>query len=275
MIRPNDTSIAGERTRIMGILNVTPDSFYDGGRYFDRSRAVDRAYAMAAEGADIIDIGGESTRPGAEPVSAEAQIDRVCPVIEAVAKDIGIPLSVDTTSAAVARAALGCGASIVNDISGCTFDEGVLDAVAAAGASLVIMHIQGTPAMMQAAPRYDDLMEEIVRFLVSRRDRALEKGIGREKIILDPGIGFGKTMEDNYRILNNLHELCRLGHPVLVGLSRKSMIGKLYQGDQERLPATIALNTVAVLAGASIIRVHDVREHALALAGLSMLRKVS
>jgi dihydropteroate synthase len=263
------------RYRIMGILNVTPDSFYDGGRYSDPGRAIERAYRMRDEGADIIDIGGESTRPGALPVTEAEEIDRVCPVIGAIAKDLGIPVSVDTSKARVARAALAAGATIINDISGLTFDEGMAGVAAAGGAGLVIMHIQGRPETMQSDPRYGDLVAEICGFLASAARKATEAGVAREKIIVDPGIGFGKTLEDNYVILQNIREFGKLGFPVLVGLSRKSLIGRLYERDEDRLPATIALNTAALLNGADIIRVHDVREHRLALAGLEMLAGVA
>jgi len=230
---------------------------------------------MRDEGADIIDIGGESTRPGAKPVPAGEEIDRVCPVIERIAKDIGVPLSIDTTKAAVARAALAAGASIVNDSSGLTFDGAMACVAAERGAGVVLMHIQGTPETMQRDPRYADLVGEICAFLAAAAERALAGGVGREKIIVDPGIGFGKTLEDNYRIIKNLHGIKKLGFPVLVGLSRKSLIGKLYGSDADRLPATIALNAASVLNGADIIRVHDVKEHRLALDGLEMLKRIS
>jgi dihydropteroate synthase len=264
-----------DRCRIMGILNVTPDSFHDGGRYYRRDRAVERAYAMRGEGADIIDIGGESTRPGSRPVEADEEIDRVCPVIESIAGDIGIPVSVDTSKSAVACAALRAGASIVNDISGLTFDGGMAAAVAERDAGLVLMHIQGRPETMQDNPRYGDLIGEIRSFLEEAVRKAVAGGVDRGKIIVDPGIGFGKTLEDNYRIIHNLHEFRKIGLPVLVGLSRKSLIGKLYPREEDRLPATIALNTVAILNGADIIRVHDVRAHRLALDGLEMLKRIS
>jgi dihydropteroate synthase len=261
----------------MGILNVTPDSFHDGGRYYEKNLAVERAYRIRDDGADIIDIGGESTRPGSLPVTAGVEIDRVCPVIELIAKDIGIPISVDTTKSEVARAALKAGASIVNDISGLTFDGGTGTAVAAAeyGAGMVLMHIRGRPETMQNDPRYGDLVGEIYGFLEEAVRKAAAAGVDRGKIIVDPGIGFGKTLEDNYRIIRNLREFKKLGLPVLVGLSRKSLIGKLYTGGEDRLPATIALNTASILNGADIIRVHDVKEHRLALAGLEMLKRVS
>ncbi|HNW29184.1 MAG TPA: dihydropteroate synthase [Spirochaetota bacterium] len=264
-----------DRVRIMGILNVTPDSFYDGGKYADAARAAERAFIMRDEGADIIDIGGESSRPGAKPVTAREEIDRVCPVIEKIAAGIGIPISIDTTKAAVARAALGAGASIINDISGLSFDDDMAAVAAGSGASLVLMHIQGTPETMQRDPRYGDLVGEIRGFLAAAAEKAVARGVGREKIIVDPGIGFGKTLEDNYRIIKNLHEFKELGFPVLVGLSRKSLIGKLYRAEEDRLPATIALNAASVLNGADIIRVHDVKEHRLALEALEMLKRIS
>jgi dihydropteroate synthase len=261
--------------KIMGILNVTPDSFYDGGRYRDRGSAIERAYRMRDEGADIIDIGGESSRPGSRPVDAGEEMERVCPVIEAIARDIGIPLSIDTTKAEVARAALDAGASIVNDISGLTFDAGMAGTVAARGAGLVVMHMRGRPETMQEDPRYGDLIGEICGFLRGAAGMAVAAGVDPARIVVDPGIGFGKTMEDNYRIINRLGEIRKLGYTVLVGLSRKSLIGRLYGEEADRLPATIALNTVSIVNGADIIRVHDVREHRLAMAGLEMLRKVS
>ncbi len=259
----------------MGILNMTPDSFYDGGRHFSIDRAVERAFAMKEEGADIIDVGGESTRPGSQPVSANEETERVCPVIQKIAKDIGIPVSVDTYKASVARSALEAGAAMVNDISGFGFDPDMPGVVAGAGADVILMHMKGTPRTMQDNPEYDNLLLEIRTFLAGAADRALSSGIQRERIILDPGIGFGKTLEDNYRIINNLEYFTEPGYPLCVGLSRKSLIGKLYGNDTDRLPGTITLNTVSVLKGADIIRVHDVREHRLALDSLNMLKRVS
>lgn len=261
--------------KIMGICNVTPDSFFDGGRYLDKNCAVEHAVRLRDEGADIIDVGGESSRPGARPVSAAEEIDRVCPVIEALAGRIGVPISVDTYKAEVAAAALRAGATIVNDISGLALDPHMAETVASFGAGLVIMHMKGTPATMQIDPRYEDLIGEIYRFLETAAQKAVAAGVEPSRIIVDPGIGFGKTMEDNYRIINRIGEFKKLGYPVMVGLSRKSLIRRLYERDEDRLPATIALNTAAVLNGADIIRVHDVREHRLALAGIDMLRKVS
>ena len=259
----------------MGILNVTPDSFYGASRFPDARRAVERAYRIREEGADMIDVGGESTRPGSAPVPAAEEIDRICPVIERIAKDIGIPISVDTYKSAVAEAALSAGATIVNDISGMTFDAEMLGVAARRGAGVVLMHIKGTPENMQEDPRYDDLIGEVCRFLGEAARRAEAGGVDRGRIVIDPGIGFGKSVKDNYVILNNIAALKKLGYPVLVGLSRKSLIARLYDDDSDRLPATIALNSAAVLAGADIIRVHDVKEHRLALAGLEMLKRVS
>ncbi len=259
----------------MGILNVTPDSFYDGGRYNDTQTAIGRARTMFAEGADIIDIGGESTRPGARPVSIQDEIDRVCPVIAAVAAELPVMLSVDTYKAEVAEAALRCGAVMVNDISGLAFDPGMARVAAHHDASVVIMHIKGTPENMQVNPVYCDLLGEIYTYLDEAVRKAVLQGVSRNRIIVDQWIGFGKTFEDNYRILNNLDRIISLGLPLLIGLSRKSLIGRLYQGDADRLPATIALNMYSVLNGASVIRVHDVREHRLALDGIEMLKRVS
>jgi len=261
--------------RIMGILNVTPDSFYDGGRFADRESAFRRGLELAAQGADIIDIGGESTRPGSEPVSEQEEMDRVLPVIEAVKREITVPLSIDTTKARVAEEALKAGADMINDISGLTFDTEMAAVAARYGASLVLMHMQGRPGTMQDNPRYNDLVGEITAFLGAAAQAAMDRGVSRDRIILDPGIGFGKTLEDNYRIINRIGEFRTLGYPVLVGLSRKSLIGKLYGENEDRLPATIALNMAAVRNGADIIRVHDVREHRLALMSIEKLKQVS
>ncbi|HOO71187.1 MAG TPA: dihydropteroate synthase [Spirochaetota bacterium] len=262
--------------KIMGIINVTPDSFYDGGRYYDRYRAVEHAVQLAEEGADILDIGGESTRPGAAQVSEQEEMDRVCPVIEEVARRTALPVSVDTTKAAVAEAALKCGASMINDISGCTFDAGMADVAARFGAGMVLMHIKGRPESMQNNPLYDgDFLSELYSFLSDSVERALRAGVSAERIIIDPGIGFGKTLEHNYLIINNIGYFKKMGYPVLIGLSRKSLIKNLYNNGSDCLPATIALNTVSYMNGADIIRVHDVREHRLALKSLDMLKKVS
>jgi len=260
---------------IMGILNVTPDSFSDGGKYRSVEEALDHARLMIDEGAEIIDIGGESTRPFSEPVAEKEELHRVIPVIERLHDIPGAFISVDTYKANVAREALKAGADMVNDISGLTHDDAMAGVIAEYDAHAVIMHIRGTPRNMQENPRYDDVIGEIRGFLHERVEYAVRSGVDREKIIVDPGIGFGKTLEDNYIILQNIREFGKLGFPVLVGLSRKSLIGKLYDREEDRLPATIALNAAALLGGADIIRVHDVREHRLALAGLEMLARVN
>ncbi|TAL31344.1 MAG: dihydropteroate synthase [Spirochaetes bacterium] len=258
----------------MGILNVTPDSFHDGGRYADTECAVARAHEMIAEGADIVDVGGESSRPGAVPVSAQEEIDRVCPVIERIAREWDAVISVDTYKSRVAREALRAGARIVNDISGLGGDEAMAGVVAEHGARIVVMHMKGTPATMQQSPAYRDLLAEVREGLERGISRARAAGIPADTIIVDPGIGFGKTMEHNYEILRNIPFFKAMGYPVLIGLSRKSLIKGLYEGEADRLPATIALNAAAVMTGADIIRVHDVKEHRLAMAAIEMLKRV-
>ena len=264
-----------EHPGIMGILNVTPDSFYDGGKYKDKERALRRAREMADEGADIIDVGGESTRPGAQPVSAQEEIDRVCPVIEAIVKEIPLMVSVDTTKSSVADAAVAAGAVIINDISGASFDHSMLDVAASSGCAIVLTHTSGRPGDMQKKIFYDDLLSDITAFLLKRKAAAVEKGIDAGNVILDPGIGFGKTLDDNYKIVKSIPELKKNGSPILIGLSRKSLIGKLYTKKEDRLAATIALNSVAVYSGADIIRVHDVKAHNLAMAALLKLKEVA
>jgi dihydropteroate synthase len=263
----------GSRTLIMGILNITPDSFHDGGRYQPPEKAVERAFQIRLEGADILDIGGESTRPGANPVSAQEEMERVCPVVEKLAGNLDMPISVDTRKSAVAEAVLRAGASMINDTSALSFDENMAGVVARHGASIVLMHMKGTPETMQENPSYRDVTVEVCDYLRERSRYAVEHGIEREKIIVDPGIGFGKTVEHNYEIIVNLSYFKRMGFPLLIGLSRKSLIGKLYPEGTERLPATLALNAIAVNNGADIIRVHDVRAHRLALTALEMVKK--
>jgi dihydropteroate synthase len=260
---------------IMGILNVTPDSFHDGGNYINVEDAVRRAHQIASEGADIIDVGGESTRPGSKSVSAQEEIERVCPVIETIASELDLPISVDTRKSGVAEAAVRAGATIINDISGLTFDEKIAGIAAEYSTGLVLMHIKGTPENMQVDPVYDDLIGEISDFLRIAREKAVDAGVERTKIILDPGIGFGKTLEDNYKILNNIQRFRELGSPLLIGLSNKSLIGRLYSDNPSRLPGTIALNTVSILNGADMIRVHHVKEHRLALDALMKLMEVA
>jgi len=257
-----------ERTLIMGILNVTPDSFSDGGQFSSVDDAVAYAEKMISEGADIIDVGGESTRPGGEPITPEAEIERVVPVIEALARRFETPISVDTTKSEVARAALDAGAAIVNDISALRFDFYVADAVARAGAGLVLMHSRGTPATMHRLPPVADIMEEVVSSLRASIHMAERRGVKRESIVIDPGIGFGKSQEQNIELLARLDELIAAfpDYPLLIGTSRKSFIGKILADDSgapapasERLYGSLATITAAVLKGAHIVRVHDVK----------------
>jgi len=251
-----------QKTLIMGILNVTPDSFSDGGTYFSRASAIDRALQMADEGADIIDIGGESTRPGAEPVSLEEELDRTIPVITELARKLSIPISIDTYKAEVARRALEAGASIVNDISGLRFDPKMAETIAAYDAAVVIMHIKGTPKDMQVNPHYDDLFGEIISYLKEGIEMARSSGIDEEGMIVDPGIGFGKRPEHNLLIINQLKRFTVLDKPILMGVSRKSFIGIALDNapPQERLEGTAAAVALSVYNGAQIVRVHDVKE---------------
>lgn len=250
------------KTHIMGILNVTPDSFSEGGQYFDKAVAVRRAYQMVEEGADIIDIGGESTRPGSEPVPLEEEINRTIPVIKEIAKDVKVPISIDTYKAEVAKKALDAGASVVNDISGLRFDPEMPKVVSQYKVPVVIMHIKGNPKTMQKEPVYEALIPEIMDYLRMSIRLAVKFGIAEDKIIIDPGIGFGKTFDHNLEIIKNLHEFTLLEKPLLVGVSRKAFIGKIL-GDapaSERLEGTAAAVAISILNGANIIRVHDVKE---------------
>ena len=244
----------------MGVLNVTPDSFSDGGRYLDVDQAVEHAGRMAAAGADIIDVGGESSRPGAEPVSADEELRRVMPVIERLGS---LTVSIDTTKAIVAERALSSGARIVNDISALRFDERMVDVVRDAGAGLVLMHMKGTPQTMQQEAQYAQVVTDVLGFLRARVAFAIARGIAREQIAVDPGIGFGKTVEHNLRLLAHLDEFRLLGCPVLVGASRKSFIGKVLGREaDDRLSGSVAVAAWAVTHGAKIVRVHDVAETA-------------
>lgn len=249
----------GSRTYVMGILNVTPDSFSGDGVYQDSGEALEAAERFVAEGADIIDVGGESTRPGSEPVSLEEEIKRSIPVIERLGKKLTVPISVDTKKADLARRALDSGATIINDITGLDSDKGMREVAARYNASVVIMHIKGSPQRMQQDPVYTNLIEEIIErlsFLVKEAEHA---GIRKENIIVDPGIGFGKTLEHNLEILNNLSRFKDLGKPILVGPSRKSFIGNILGVEpKERVFGTIAAAAIAVENGADIIRAHDV-----------------
>jgi len=251
-----------QKTYIMGILNVTPDSFSDGGQYFDKSAAIKRAIQMVEDGADIIDIGGESTRPGSQPLAIEEELRRTLPVIEALTKEIDIPISIDTYKSEVAKRALDAGAAMVNDISGLRFDPEMPKVVSAYKVPVVIMHIKGLPKDMQKNPVYEALIPEIMDYLRDNIRSAKESGIAEDMIIIDPGIGFGKTFEHNLEIIHNLYNFTLLEKPVLVGLSRKAFIGKIL-GDVpagERLEGTAAATAISIINGANIIRVHDVKE---------------
>ena len=249
------------RTLIMGILNVTPDSFSDGGRFLNAPEAVLNGVRMVEEGADILDVGGESTRPGSEPVPLEEESRRVLPVIEGLAKRVKVPLSIDTTKSQVAERALQAGASMVNDTSGLTDDLQTASVAARHGAALVLMHRKGVPKVMQADPRYADLMGEIFAFLRQSIWMAQDAGVGEDQIAIDPGIGFGKTLEHNLFLLKHLTELSVLGKPILIGPSRKSFIGRILNLPvEDRLEGTAAAVTAAVLNGAALVRVHDVKE---------------
>ncbi|MBI2077817.1 MAG: dihydropteroate synthase [Euryarchaeota archaeon] len=261
-VRGNQISL-GRRTLVMGIVNVTPDSFSDGGRFLDPQAAVSHARALAADGADILDIGGESTRPGSEDVPAGEEARRVVPVVRALAKAVPLPLSVDTRKAAVATAAIEAGAHIVNDVSA-FHDAGMARVVADTGAGLVLMHMLGEPKSMQVAPSYKDVVAEVASFLGERADRALAAGVARDAIVVDPGLGFGKRtgkgVEDNATLLKHVAALRRLGYPVLVGASRKSFIGNILGVPlAERLEGSLAAAAVAAWNGADIVRVHDVK----------------
>lgn len=250
------------KTYIMGILNVTPDSFSDGGLYFNRDAAVHRGIRMVDEGADIIDVGGESTRPGSEPVGEEEEIRRTVPVIESLVRKINVPISIDTYKSVVARRALDAGASIVNDISGLKFDPEMPKVVSEYNVPVVIMHIKGTPRDMQKNPVYEALIPEIMDYLRISIRFAMKFGVREDMIIIDPGIGFGKTFEHNLEIIKNLTEFTLLGRPVAVGVSRKAFIGKIL-GDappSERLEGTAAAVAISIYNGANIVRVHDVKE---------------
>ncbi|MGB4268569.1 MAG: dihydropteroate synthase [Spirochaetota bacterium] len=260
---------------VMGILNVTPDSFYDGGKYNSIDTALYHVSEMINNGADIIDVGGESTRPGAEEVAVEEEIDRVCPVIEKIIHEFNIPVSIDTRKSTVADEALRLGAIMVNDITGLQADPDMPVTIARYNAYCVIMHIKGTPQTMQLNTEYKDLLSEISKYLCDSIEIAKKAHIADDKIIIDPGIGFGKSLEQNYVILNNIQYFKKLGYPVLIGLSRKSLIGRLYDSNEDRLPATIALNAIAMYNGADIIRVHDVKEHKLIIKPLKMLYQVA
>ena len=252
----------GTRVQVMGILNVTPDSFSDGGRYRRPEEAVENALAMFEAGADWIDVGGESSRPGAQPVSVDEELERVLPVIHGIVARSGLPVSVDTCKAEVAKRAIAEGAEMVNDISALRFDAGMAEVVRQSGAAVALMHMRRTPADMQSGDlSYESMPGEIVRFLAERMEFAVSRGINAEGVVIDPGIGFGKSWEDNLKILRRLHEFRQVGRPVLTGVSRKSFIGRITGGEPpQRMEGTAAAVCAAVLHGSQIVRVHDVRE---------------
>jgi dihydropteroate synthase len=258
----------------MGIVNVTPDSFSDGGRYFDPSKAVIHALEMVAQGADILDIGGESTRPGAAEVSVQAELDRVIPVLEALNKEVDVPISIDTSKPMVMQEALNHGAGLLNDVRALQ-EDGALEIVAESDVPVCLMHMQGEPRSMQENPRYDDVVTDIADFFKARMRACVQAGIAQERILLDPGFGFGKTLEHNISLLANLGQFHKLGRPLLVGLSRKRMIGSLL-GDvpvDQRVTGSVAAAVIAAMKGAAIIRVHDVRPTVEALKIVTAIRQ--
>lgn len=261
-----------EKTLIMGILNATPDSFSDGGVFQTLEKALERALQMVEEGADIIDIGGESTRPGAEPVQALEEIERTVPIIGKIREQSDVLISIDTMKAEVARAAVAAGADIINDVSACA-DPNMAAVAAQTGAGLVLMHMLGSPETMQNNPEYDDVVSNVWNFLKERMASAMEQGVASEQIALDPGIGFGKTDEHNLALLNGIGKLTAAGRPVLIGASRKSLIGRLIGRDiDDRLAGSLALAVVSAMNGARIVRVHDVKESCDAIRLVDTLR---
>ncbi len=247
------------RTCVMGVLNVTPDSFSERGRFFDFHKAVEHGESMVRAGADLIDIGGESTRPYSRRISAQEEMDRVVPVVEALSRRVHVPLSVDTYKARVAEEALKAGASVINDISAFRFDAGMAEVAARAGCPVVLMHMQGTPEDMQDHPHYEDVVGDVISFLRDAKERAVSAGIRNDLILVDPGIGFGKTFNDNLTIIRRLSELRVLGCPILIGTSNKAFIGKILGKEaHERGVGTMATVAAAVMNGAQVVRVHDV-----------------
>ena len=268
------TFTLGKQTLLMGVLNVTPDSFSDGGIFFDKEKAIARGLKMVEEGADFIDIGGESTRPGSKPLGLDEELRRVIPVIEFLAKEMDVPISIDTYKSAVAKKAIDAGAQIINDISGLHLDPSLSQVAAKEDVPLVLMHIRGNPETMQKNIHYESLFSEIIQYLKDSIQKAESAGIDSEQIIIDPGIGFGKTVEDNLLILKNLKEFKILGKPLLLGTSRKNFIGKILNADvTERLEGTLSTIVVGVLNGAHIIRCHDVLQAKRAIAIADAVRQ--
>jgi dihydropteroate synthase len=260
-LRDGNVLELGERTIVVGVLNITPDSFSDGGWHLEVDRAIERAFEIEAEGADILEVGGESTRPGATAVGADEELARVLPVLEAISGRLRIPISIDTYKSEVARAALSCGASIINDVSALRFDPAMADLAASQQATLILMHMRGEPATMQEIEPSQQIFEEIETDLKAAIEKAERAGVKRERIIIDPGIGFGKTFEQNLAIINHLYRFEKLGLPIMIGTSRKSFIGRI-TGKQanERMFGTAASVAAAIIRGAHIVRVHDVKE---------------
>jgi len=251
---------------VMGIVNVTPDSFSDGGRFFAADAALEQALTLVREGASIIDIGGESTRPGSELVSLDEELRRVLPVVEALAGSVGVPISVDTMKAEVARRALAAGAAVLNDVSALRHDDEMAAVVAESGCPVCLMHMQGMPKSMQDDPRYDDVVDEVLAFLEERMHFALGRGVREEQIVLDPGIGFGKTVAHNLALLDDLGRFTALGRPVLLGASRKRFLGAILGAEPSgRTIGTVATTVIGFLAGAHVFRVHDVKPNFEAL----------
>ena len=271
----NFLSKTKEKTLVMGILNVTPDSFSDGGKFYNVDKAVEHALRMEKEGADVIDVGGESTRPGAEPVSLDEEIKRVIPVVEEIVDKLKVPVSIDSYKSKIVKKALGCGVSMVNDVTALQGDQHLVNLITEYDVPICLMHMKGNPRDMQKNPEYDDIIFEIKSFLKERAEFAVFNGVKKENIIVDPGIGFGKRtgrgIEDNIEIIRRLDELKKLGFPVLIGASRKTFIGNLCSKGKKsapvhkRLGGSIAAGLMAVNNGADIIRVHDVQETRCAL----------
>jgi dihydropteroate synthase len=259
---PSRSLELGQRTLLMGILNVTPDSFSDAGRFFDYHSAVQQAMDMIVSGADILDIGGESTRPYSEPVPVETEIERVVPVIEAIRRSSDIPISIDTTKAEVARYALEAGADIINDVSSLRFDDRMVEVAAESGVPVILMHMQGTPKTMQQNPFYSSIFSEVIAFLEERIQFGIKNGIDRRQIIVDPGIGFGKDVNHNLLLIRNIENLHCLGCPILLGASRKRFIGEvLDRGVEEREVGSAVAHSFGIAAGVHIIRAHNVEFH--------------
>lgn len=264
-----------KKTFIMGILNITPDSFSDGGKYFDSKIAIKHAVRMVEDGADIIDMGGESTRPGAKRVDLNEELKRVIPVLKILVKELNVPISVDTYKYEVAKAALNEGASIINDISGLHFSKDIASIAAKSKAGIILMHIKGTPKDMQNDPVYKDVIKEVSDYLKEGINTAVKAGIEKDRIMIDPGIGFGKTLKHNLIIIKRLKEFKKLGYPVLIGPSRKSFIGKILDlPAEERLEGTLASVAAGVINGANVVRVHDVAEVVKAVKVLDAILKI-